>query len=439
MTQAPTPASTERIWHRLRRNAGVILGGRAIFGLVNLAAAAVAVRAVGIEGFGLVALLQAYIRVIAGFIRFDSWAAVTRYGAVLMEFDRPSDLRRLMGFTLRLDIIAFAIAIVIAILAAPLAAKWLHWPDEVTALVPWYAVTILFITGATPTGFLRLVDRFRVLAEQHALNAVIRLLGAALVLSFGGGVVALLGVWAAAGIVSGCYMFAVAWQEARQRDLMPRMRGQWSVLSDGFPRIWRFVALTNGTAIVETVTSHATVLIVGGMLGPTGASLFALVRQITESMAKLRSLLGPIVFPEIAGLEARGQRHRVRRLVRRTLLVSVLIVGLIVGVLVFAAEPLLVLLFGPESASAAPLLLGAGAAASLAASGFALAPAMLCVGKEVAVFRTALIATLLFLPVLLLLLNVAGLTGAGIALLLWQGTIFFSRILILRRALRRPA
>ena len=445
MQRAAAPASpsgtvpAETLWRRLRRNAGVILGGRVVFGLVNLAAAAVAVRAVGLEAFGVVALLQAYVRVVAGLLRFESWAAVTRFGAALIERGADADLRRLLGFTLRLDLIAFALSVGLAALAAPTVAGWFAWPPEVVALAPWYAVTIVFITAATPTGFLRLADRFRVLAGQHALNALIRLAGALALLAFGGGAAELGAVGAAAGILSGLWMRRAALLEARRRGLMPRMRGRWSELAAGFPRIWRFVAITNATAVVETVMSHLTVLIVGAVLGTTGASLYAVTRQLTDGLAKLSSLLGPIIFPEIAGLEARGERAGIRRLVRRTLTVSLVVLGAAMAVLAVVAEPLLAALFGPESRPAAALLMGAGAAASLQASGFALAPALLSIGREAAVFRTALVATLLFVPALLLLLDRVGLTGAGIALVLWQGTIVATRIRVLRSALRRPA
>ena len=432
-------ATAEAIWPRLRRNAGVILGGRAASGLINLAAAAVAVRAVGIEGFGVVALLQAYVRVLAGLLRFESWAAVTRYGPGLMASGDSDGLRRLMGFTLRLDAIAFAASVALAAALAPVVGRWFGWPPEFAALAPLYAVTLIFITGATPTGFLRLVDRFRVLAEQHALNAVIRLAGAGLVLALGFGVSALVAAWAAAGILSGVYMMRAAWIEARARGLAPRWRGRWSDLAAGFPNLRRFVALTNATAVVETVTSHAAVLIAGAVLGPAGASLYSLARQISDALGKLSPLLGQIILPELAGLEARGDRRTLRRVVRRTLQVSALGLAAVMAGLWAGGEALLVLLFGPEAAAAAPLLLGAGAAASLAACGFALGPALLSLGRETAVFRTALVATLVFAPLLMGLLHLNGLTGAGIALVVWQSMIFAGRLSILRAELRRGA
>lgn len=428
-------AEAEGIWPRMRRNAGVILGGRAVGGLLNLAAAAVAVRAVGLEAFGVVALLQAYVRMIAGLLRFESWAAVTRYGTGPFDAGRTDEVRRLLGFTLRLDAIAFALSVAIAAAAAPLMARWFEWSDGVAALAPWYALTIVFITGATPTGFLRLVDRFRVLAEQHALNALLRLLGAAVLFVTGGGAVALTLVWGIAAMISGGYMLGAAWTEARSRGLTPRLRGRWSDLAHGFPGIWRFMGMTNATGIVETVMSHASVLIVGAVLGTTGASLYAVVRQLTESLGKLSSLLGPVIFPEVALLEARGQRAKIGRLMTRTLRASGAILAGYLAALWLVAEPLLVTIFGSETAPAVPLMIGAGAAAGLRACGFALAPALLSLGRELAVFRTALVATILFVPLLIGLLHVVGLTGAGIALVIWQGAIFAARLVILRAEL----
>lgn len=431
-----TPPSAAGAWARIRRNAAIILGERFVFGLVGLGATAIAVRAVGLEAFGIVALLQAYVRLIAALIRFESWAAVTRYGAGPLAAGDLAACRRLMGFTLRLDLLAFAVSLVLSALAAPLAARLLHWPEAVADLAPWYAISIIFITGATPTGFLRLIDRFGVLAEQHALNAVLRLAGATAILTFGGGVVALAWVWAGAGIVSGAYMMAIAWVEARRRDLLPQWRGRWSELGAGFPRLWQFMLITNVTGVLETVLSHLSVLVVGAMMGPTGASLYSLVRQLTESLGKLNSLLGPIVFPEIAWAEARGDRRAIGRLVRRSLrLLGAILAGML-ALVALVAEPLLRLLFGPEAVAAAPLLLTAGAGACLSACGFALVPAMLSLGRERAVLRTALVAAAVFLPLLVGGAWLLGLLGVGLALLAWQATLFLGRLAVLRAALR---
>lgn len=408
------------LWNRVRRNAGLILGGRLVSAGLNLAAAAVAVRAVGLEAFGMVVLLQAYTRVIAGVLRFESPAAVMRYGAGLLPAERAGDLRRLMGLTLRLDMAAFALALLVAWLAAPLAGGWLGWSDRITAIAPAYALSMIFITHATPSGFLRLVDRFAALATQHAMNAGLRLAGAVALAALGGGAPALAAVWALAGTLSGGWLMATAFAEARRRHLLPHLFVGWRALAQGFSGIWRFVVMTNANALVETLINHGTTMAAGAALGPAGASLVALSRQLTEAIQKLGTLLGPVVFPEIAALEAAGDRRRAGRLLGRSLVWGALVMGGVVLALALGGEALLAALFGEAARPAAGLLVAAGAAAGLHSAGFAVVPFLLSTGREGAVLGSALVALAVYAPALAGLMAGLGLLGLGLALLLHQ-------------------
>ncbi|MFN3259936.1 MAG: lipopolysaccharide biosynthesis protein [Pikeienuella sp.] len=435
--ESPQSGGTGRggVWRRMKRNAGMILGGRAVFGLVNLAAAALAVRAVGIEAFGVVILLQAYVRLIAGLLKFQSWAAVTKFGAEALAAGREEDFRRLIGFTIRLDLIGLAASIGLGLLCAPLVGRWLGWPPEAVALAPWFVLTIPFITAATPTGALRLFDRFAVMVRQHAYNAIVRFVGAALVLWLGGGLEYLILVWILASFLSGFQLMLAAAGELRRRRLAPRMLGSWTALSAGFPRIWRFVIVLNATSLMDTILTHATVLAVGGALGPTAAGLFGVVRQMTESLNRLSSLLGPIIFPEFAWMEARGDRRAIARLLWRTLALAGAGLSAFCLVLFLAGELLLTLLFGAEAAPAAGLLTVVGLSAALMALGFAIEPVMLTIRKEKALLWSAVTSTALFLAALWPFMGWFGLIGAGFALLLRQGIVFLHRLFILYRAL----
>lgn len=423
------------IWRRMRRNIALILGGRAVFGLLNLAAAALAVRAVGIEAFGVAVLLQAYVRLIGGLLKFQSWSAVTRFGAEAAAKGRWEDFNRLIGFMLRLDIVANLLSIVIGVLAAPYVADYLDWPPEAVALAPWFVLTVPFITSATPTGLLRLFDRFGALVRQHALNAIVRFVGSLLIFLFHGGVEALIFTWAAASFLSGGVMFWEAVREMRARGVKPKMLGSWSSLSAGFPRIWRFVFVVNASTLLDTVLSQATVLVVGGMLGPAAAGLYGLVRQVTESMNRISSLLGPIVFPEFAWLEAQGDRRTITRLLGRTLAIATGALAVFCLFLFFASEPFLLLLFGDDAAGGGPLFIASGLASAVLVMGFAMEPVLLTIRKEKAVLYSATLATLLFCVLLAGFIHAFGLLGAGLALLLRQTIVFFYRLIVLRRAL----
>ena len=421
------------VWQRLWKNISIILGGRAVFGVVNLVAAAVAVRACGVEAFGVVALLQAYVRVFAGLLRFETWAAVTRYG-VQVAGSAP-DLRRLLGFTIRLDALAFVVSVSLAVLAVPYAGRLLAWPDEVMAIAPWYTVNIIFVTGATATGFLRLVDRFSVLAQQHGLNALIRLGGTLILWGMGGGVMELALVWGLAGVLSGVYMMAVAWFEALRRDLRPRFWGSWRTLSEGFPNIWRFVTITNADVMISTVMNRGLILVVGAILGTTGASLFQIAWQSTDFMRTASTLLSPIFFPELAQMEVKGKRSQIRDLIKRTLQFAVIWLGLMSVILLFGTEPYLHYVFGPETVAVTNAMILFGIAAALHVSGFTFEPALMSIGREGALLTTTLFAIVIAVPSIIALTYAYGLVGSGIGLLLWRSLIFTSRISILRRAL----
>jgi O-antigen/teichoic acid export membrane protein len=435
---ATVGGGTRAIFKRIGRNAGMLFGGRLAFGLLNLGSSVLAVRAAGLDGFGVVILLQAYVRLISGLLKFQSWAAVTKFGADALQAGRDDDFRRLIGFTLRLDMLGLAVSVGLAILGAPYVAPWLGWSDQVAGFAIWFALTIPFITAATPTGMLRLFDQFGVLVRQHALNAIVRFIGV-LIIYFGEfGYEALILAWAAGSVVSGSYIWFVALTEAHARKLSPRLWGRWSTLSAGFPNIWRFVIVMNLTSLMETVLMHATVLVVGGMLGPTAAGLFGVVKQLTESLGRFSSLLGPVVFPEFAWLEAKGDRRAISKLLWRMLLISSAILSLFCLFLLFASEWVL-LIFAKEAVVAAPLLVAMGVGAALMALGFALEPAMLTIRKERALLFSAVISTILFCGMLFWFIEQFGLMGAGMAIAARQAMIFLHRIFIMWRVLvQRP-
>lgn len=429
--QAKSSADIRSIFRRIGRNAGKLFGGRMVFGLLNLGSSILAVRAVGLENFGVIVLLQAYVRLISGLLKFRSWAAVTKFGADALQAGRNDDFRRLIGFTLRLDVLSLTTSVILAMLLAPWASSWLGWSSDVVGYAIWFTLTIPFITAATATGMMRLFDRFEVLVQQHALNAIIRFIGVLIIFLAALDHVTLIFVYMAGMILSGLYLWGVAFHEARTRGLLPRLWGRWSMLSAGFPRIWRFVVVTNLTSMMDTVLIHATVLVVGGMLGPTAAGLFGVVKQLTEAMNRSTTLLGHIVFPEFAWLEAQGDRKAIRRLLWRMLVVSAAVLAVLCVILTFASEQIM-LIFTKEAVVAAPLLVAMGIGAALVAMGFALEPAILTLRKERALLIVSVSITLLFCAMLYFFILQFGLLGAGIAIAARQGLLFLSRVYIVR-------
>lgn len=424
-------------WSRMLRNAGLVLGERAVFGLVNLAAAAVAVRAVGFEAFGAVVLVHAWARLIGDALRFQSWQAVLRYGAPALAAGDRERLQRLLTLCLRLDLIALAGSLVLAWIAAPYAAELLGWPESTAAAAPWYVLAILFMVSGTPTGLLRLFDRFGILAAQHAINATIRLFGALGVLLLEGSATALIAIWFGAAVISGGWMLWRAVSVARAEGCMPGLGGGWRALGAGFPGFVGFVTATNASTTLATALAHATTLAVGASLGASAAGLYGIARQIADAIAKPAKLLGPIVFPEIGRLRAEGRGRALDGLMLRALAAGTAGAAAIGLALWLGGGPLLTLTFGAEALAARDAMVLAGAASALVVWGFALDPALLAAGRAGTALAIQTVAALIFIGLMAHWLpwgdvarpSVAdGLTAVGLALVIQAGFAFAARL-----------
>ena len=424
-------------WRKVMANASLLLGERVVFGLVNLAAAAIAVRAVGLEAFGAVVLAHAYARLLGDTLRFKSWQAVLRYGALPLAEGRRDDLRRLIGLSLRLDIAAAAGSLLLAWIAAGWVAALLNWPEATARWAPWYAFAIVFMIAGTPTGVLRLLDRFGVLAAQHAINASIRLAGATLIWLGSGGAEALMAVWFVAVVVSGSWTIWTALALLAARGLMPRMGGRWRTLQQGFDGYWRFVFATNLSATLSSALTSVTTLVAGGLLGPAGAALYAVAKQVADALTKPAKLIGPIIFPEISHLLAQQRRKPIDGLLLRALAAGGAGACLIALLVAAAGETLLVAVFGPVALPAYDLVVLAAAAGALTMWGFALDPALLAAGRAGQSLVVELAATTSYVVILAVWLPAGGGLGAIGAALLTHAIVAFCGRLAAVWAFRR--
>ena len=438
MTKPPPPEdAVSSAWARIRRNVAILLGERAIFAVVNVLAAGVATRATGLEAIGAIGLLHAYARVIGDTLKFQSWQAVIRYGAPLREAgDRPT-LRRLIGLTLWIDIAAVALSLAAGWIGALWLGDWLGWSDEMIRYAPWFCIIIAFMTQMTPTGVLRLFDRVPVIAAQHAVTATVRLIGAAAIWIWGGGVFELALVWVLSAVIAGLVIYVAAWIVSVKEQATPRMAAALREGTRGVAGFWGFVTATNLISTLDNAVPFVATLIVGATLGPAEAGVFHLVRQITEAMVRPGDMLSPLFFPEIALMEAKGDRRALRRLIVRGLLWSGLIVAAAVLILALAGRPLLVLLYGAEAAAGYEVLVLAGIASGLIVWGFALEPTLLSLGRAGGALWSMIVAWIAFGALCWALLPGAGLVGVGLAMIGHRGVQFAIRIVMVARLLAR--
>lgn len=402
---------------RLLGNASLLVGGRSLNGIFNLAAMTLIVRSVGLETYGSLVLVHAFASTLSDLAKFQSWQAVLRYGTPALESGRTMDFRRLIKLTVLLDLGATLAGVAIAVVAAPLLAPYLGWPSELVPLVQLYSVSILFMVTATPTGLLRLFDRFDLLSVSNAIGSFLRLIGALWIFVQGGGLELLLGLWFLSTAASGCWLIGHSVRALSARDLLAGPRLGFRGLSRGHDRIASFVLTTQANTTLSAGMRQLATVVVGLLLDATAAGLFDLSRQMTTLLTRLARLMKPAIYPEFARLSTRDDVAGIRRLMFRSMALMTGVGILLVGLFAAFGRPLLGAIFGEEATAAYGLVVWMAVAAAIRLLSFPLEPALISTGRAGSALVVRAATVLVFLVCMATAIPALGLVGAGIATL----------------------
>lgn len=434
--------TADRILPRMAGNAFILLSGKSLNAVMSLGTMALAVRALGLESYGVLVLIHTFAVAIAEIGKFQCWQAILYYGTAKLEAGQLADFRRLVRFSLLLDVGSAVLAMALAVVGGWQLGPLLGWPPEAVTLGALYGVSALLLVGTTPTGLLRLYDRFDLLAIQNSLGALVRLLGAGIAFLADAGLAAFLLVWFAGVVASRLSLFAFAWREVCRRGHTGQAAGGaigWRGLTRPFAGIWRFVWLTNLNASAHLGFVHLGTLLTGGLLGSAEAGLFRIARQVAAALAKPARLLVQVIYPEFARLVAAGRMDRLRRLLLQSAGLAAGGAAVCLLVLVLAGSFLLELIGGASVQAAYPILLWLGVAALIDLWAFPLEPALISVGRAGTALAVRAGTLALFVPLLLVAVAEWGLIGVGFATLAASALLLVSQLIPTLNAVRRRA
>jgi O-antigen/teichoic acid export membrane protein len=341
---------------RIFKNAGALVSAKGLAGAMSLAYLAIAARALGPDGMGALVLAHAYAMTVAGVARFQSWQAVIRFGAPMVAQDDKRAFKALTRFTARIDLVSAVIGVGLALLAAPFAARAFGWSKDVVSLVYVYAFAVPFLMGATPTGVLRLFDRFKTLGAQMTVMPGVRLIGSLAAWGAGGGVKAFLLVWIVSAFANGVSLWWLGWRELRARGLAPRLIGAGEGARD--PQWLPFMMKTNAASTLDLMNESVPVLLVGGIAGSAAAGFFQLAQNVTNLLAHPTNMLNHATFPELARVETEHGRGAMARVALKSAALAVAAAAPFILAFVLFREQIATIVGGKEFAPAAGIVAG---------------------------------------------------------------------------------
>jgi O-antigen/teichoic acid export membrane protein len=411
-------------------------GSRGFNSLAGIAYLGIAARALGPQAFGQFILILTYGQMIANFVQFQSWKGVIRYGALHTAAERPDRLGRLFGFTATLDFGSAFAGALLAIIGVPLIAPFFHWTSDQQLSAAAFASILLLTTGATPTGMLRLFDRFDLIAYAEAVGPLVRLLGSIAAWVAGADIPIFLAIWAGAAVAQAATQWIAAIAINRSRLAFGRSPFRQAIAEND--RIWRFMLQTNISNSVGMFWMQVGTLAVGAVAGAAEAGAFRLAQRLAKGILRPVRPVTVALYPELSRLVAADDHAQLRMVVVRVTLAAAALAFLVVIVTGVAGREILAIIAGRQFEFAYPFLFLLSIAAAIDLAGFSLEPLQDAHGRSWIVLRARLVAAGAYAVLLLLLLPRMGGEGAALAAIICSLAIFIQLAIATTVILRRP-
>ncbi|MHA6767494.1 lipopolysaccharide biosynthesis protein [Sphingobium ummariense] len=420
---------------RILANTAWLLGGKGVGAVLSLVYLAIVTRTLGVADFGRFALVLSAAQVVKTLVSFDSWQIVVRYGQVHLASGNGDALNRVLRFCILIDVGSalaggvVAGAVILAFGDALELSGGMEWQA-------WLFCMIMMVTiRSSPTGVLRLFDRFDSGALAETMVPIGRMVGALLAWILLPNITGYLIAWGMAELLCAITYWGLALHVGRGRIGSWRAGRTLDARREN-PGIVGFLTATNLQTSLASVGQQVAVLVVGGFAGPAGAGLYRLANQLANSLTKISSLLSRSIFVELSRTQASHGAQALGALFRRTNRLALIAGAVIIALIVTIGHPLLGLIAGHEFLPAYPLLLLLGIAACIDLVGVSYRPLLMTTDRAGLSLQITFVATILLLGLQAALLPVYGTIGAAGANIAASLAAFLMMGLASRRAVR---
>ena len=96
--------ATEPVFRRLLRNISWLFSTHFLIGVIGMATLAFTARTIGASGLGILAIVEAYVRIVDRLLRLEPWQATIRYGVEALEIGDSPRFLRLVKLSIVIDL-----------------------------------------------------------------------------------------------------------------------------------------------------------------------------------------------------------------------------------------------------------------------------------------------------------------------------------------------
>lgn len=400
---------------RIFGNTGFLIAGRATNAVCSFVYVAWAVRALGLQQFGVLMLVTTFGAAVSAATHLQSWQPLLHFGTDPFTRGRRAQFARVLAFCMRADYISGSVGWLVGSLGVALFGTYMGWPaaDQTAALI--YMVTISYTNTSWSAGVFRLCNSFWLTTLTDLSGVLVRTVGSGLGFMWHMGLDYYLLVWSGTQLVMFMSSTTLGWLQIRRAGGLADFSLFSRLKSGDAPGIWRFTLSTSCNHVLGSVFNQFGTLLVGGLLGPADAAVYRVSRQIGEGIAKPAQLMMPALYPEFIRLREKQDWYGIKRVTTKLFLMIGGFSILLMGVAMVIGNILLTWMLHVHWQGGRHLIMLMLGSAILGLGVVPLEPLLTVIGQVSQVLKGRIIVTLTYLPLVYGMTTLWHLEGAAAA------------------------
>ncbi len=417
------------------KNVSWLVVAKSVPSAANIVEMIVLARVLGVELFGLLTLIIAYVKVVSSLLDFRVWESVVRYVGEFLEKKESERALSMIKFSYMVDAAAGLLAFGVCLLLAGVANDIFIKSQDGFDLVLIFSLTLVVASvNTTSEALFRVFDRFKTIVFVQSAKAVFKLGSVLAALYMGYGIRGVLVAYVAVSFFEFVLTQIVVNRILREKGLHSWLSSKVGLLSHRMKEIAWFLLNTSFNATLTIANEgKVAVLILGYFFGSGAAGLYKIARAVIKVVNRITDPLHEAVFPRLVSFSTSNLYDRFAEILKfsvRSLLK--LIIPVLIIVLLFT-EQIIGLIFGGQYVPASDTMRVLAVAVLFTGSTFWLTPLLLAIGRPG--LRTAVSTFKVLSYLILLLLLVPGYSyfGAAIAYLIVEFAHFLAAVYLARK------
>ena len=418
----------------LMKNVSWLFVAKSVPSAANVVEMIILARFLGLELFGLLTLVVAYVKIVSSLFDFRVWESVVKYVGEFTERNESDHALSMIKFSYLVDLatglLAFAVCILIADVANDI---FIKSPDGLE-LVLIFSLSLLVATvNATSEALFRVFDKFKTIVFVKLSKAVFKLSSVLIALYLGYGIRGVLFAYVAVSLFEFLLTQIVVNRMLRDEGLGSWFSSKIRLLSHRMREITWFLLNTSFNATLTIANEgKIAVLILGYFFTTEAAGLYKVARAVIKVIARITDPLYEAIFPKLVSLSTLNLYERLVEIVKFSVKSLLKFIAPVLMIILLFTEQFIGLIFGYQYVPASNTMRILAIGVLFTGSTFWLTPLLLAVGRPGLRTAVSMFKILGYVALLLVLVPRYSYMGAGITYLVVEFVHFVAAIYLVR-------